>query len=366
MAGDRASAQRPYLIGLTGNIACGKSTVVRRLAELGAETIDGDQVVHALMEPGGPIWAAVRDGFGPGVIAPDGRIDRRALAAIVFSDPAELARLEALSHPPVVAYALARVPEAAARGVRVLVIDAIKLIESGLADHCDTLWVVTCDPAQQLARLMARNGFDEAEARRRIAAQPPQAEKVARADLVIDNSGSPEATIAQVDAAWGRIARRADGGAIRSATMDDARAVAAYVEASYTQYIARMGKPPAPMLADYGALIASGVVWVLEVAAEVVGVLVMMPEGDCLFIENVALLPAYQGRGFGRRLIAFAEESARVAGLHCLALYTNELMTENLAYYPRLGFREVGRRSEDGYRRVYLRKDLSGGGEEGR
>jgi dephospho-CoA kinase len=202
MTANEANVQRPYIIGLTGNIACGKSTVLRRLAELGAEVIDADLVVHALMEPGQPVWAAVRDGFGPGVIAPDGRIDRGALAAIVFRDPAELLRLEEMSHPEVRMRIMAQVADAAQRGIRTIVIDAIKLFEGGLANHCDEVWVVTCDPAQQLARLMARNGFDEAEARRRIAAQPPQSEKVARADIVIDNSGTLDATRAQVDAAW--------------------------------------------------------------------------------------------------------------------------------------------------------------------
>jgi dephospho-CoA kinase len=202
MTANEANVQRPYIIGLTGNIACGKSTVLRRLAELGAEVIDADLVVHALMEPGQPVWAAVRDGFGPGVIAPDGRIDRRALAAIVFSDPAELLRLEEMSHPEVRIRIMAQVADAAQRGIRTIMIDAIKLFEGGLADHCDEVWVVTCDPAQQLARLMARNGFDEAEARRRIAAQPPQSEKVDRADVVIDNSGTPEETRTKVDAAW--------------------------------------------------------------------------------------------------------------------------------------------------------------------
>ena len=196
---------RPYLIGVTGNIACGKSTVLARLAERGAEVIDADRVVHALMEPGQPVWAAVREEFGPGVIDAAGRIDRRALGAIVFADPAQLQRLEELTHPAVRVQILAQVAEAARRGVRVMVIDAIKLFEGGLAEHCDEVWVVTCDPAQQLARLMARNGFGEAEARQRIAAQPPQAEKVARADVVIDNGGTREATAAQVEAAWARL-----------------------------------------------------------------------------------------------------------------------------------------------------------------
>ncbi len=199
---------RPYLIGLTGNIACGKSTVLARLAEHGAETIDADRVVHALMEPGEAVWAAVRETFGPGVIAADGRIDRRALGAIVFAERAELARLEGLTHPAVRARIVAQVAEAARRGVAVVVIDAIKLYEGGLADQCDETWVVTCDPAQQLARLIARNGFSEAEAQQRIAAQPPQADKMARATVVIDNSGTVDETRAQVDGAWGRVVGR--------------------------------------------------------------------------------------------------------------------------------------------------------------
>lgn len=196
---------QPYLIGLTGNIACGKSVVLTLLAERGAATIDADRVVHTLMEPGEPVWAAIREAFGPAISDGEGRIDRRALGAIVFGDPAQLARLEGLTHPAVRAWIVARLTEMVREGYRVAVVDAIKLYEGGLAERCDETWVVTCDPAQQLARLMARNGFSEAEARQRIAAQPPQAEKIARADVVIDNSGTLEATRAQVDAAWARL-----------------------------------------------------------------------------------------------------------------------------------------------------------------
>ena len=138
----------------------------------------------------------------------DGRIDRRALGAIVFADRAQLARLEGLTHPAVRVWIVARLATLAREGARVAVVDAIRLYEGGWAERCDETWVVTCDPEQQLARLMARNGFTEAEARQRIAAQPPQAEKVARADMVIDNSGTPAATRAQVDAAWARVIER--------------------------------------------------------------------------------------------------------------------------------------------------------------
>lgn len=201
-AGGTTRRARPYLLGLTGNIACGKSTVLARLAEHGAVTIDADRVVHELQEPGQPVWAAVREAFGSGVLTPEGRLNRRALGAIVFNDPTALRRLEGLTHPAVRARIEARIAEAAARGAPVVVIDAIKLFEGGLADCCDQTWVVTCTPEQQLARLVARNSFSEAEARQRIAAQPPQAAKVARADVVIDNSGSLTDTYEQVDAAW--------------------------------------------------------------------------------------------------------------------------------------------------------------------
>jgi dephospho-CoA kinase len=214
MTGETATRCRaaPYLLGLTGNIACGKSTVLSQLAELGAETIDADRVVHELLAPGEPVAAAIGDTFGPGVLTPEGAVDRRALGALVFADPAALARLEALTHPAVRERIAARVAAAAERGAPTVVLDAIKLIEGGLADRCDAVWVVTCRPEQQLARLMARNGFGEEEARRRIAAQPPQAAKVARADLVIDNSGTIEATRAQVAVAWGRVPRAENHG----------------------------------------------------------------------------------------------------------------------------------------------------------
>lgn len=190
---------RPYVIGLTGNIACGKSVVLAMLADLGAETIDADRVAHAVMAPGQPTAERVIAEFGAGVRGTDGGIDRRALGAIVFADPARLRRLDELTHPPTVTAIRERV---AASDRPVVVIDAIKLFEAGMAGDCDQIWVVICDADQQIARLMRRNGYDRAEARRRIDAQPPAAEKVARAGVVIDNSGSLEDTEAQVRAAW--------------------------------------------------------------------------------------------------------------------------------------------------------------------
>jgi ribosomal protein S18 acetylase RimI-like enzyme len=146
--------------------------------------------------------------------------------------------------------------------------------------------------------------------------------------------------------------------AIRPALPDDAAAVAACVRAAYAGYVALIGREPAPMGADYAALIAAAAVWVAHDAAEVVGVLVLHERVTALLIENVAVHPSRQGRGIGRALVAFAEEQARAAGLAEVTLYTNARMTANLRFYPALGYAETGRRAEDGFDRVFYRKRL--------
>jgi dephospho-CoA kinase len=208
-----------YVIGLTGNIACGKSTVLDMLRERGAQVLDADRVTHELQAPGQPVYQAIVAEFGLGILAaPAGPIDRRALGAIVFADPAALRRLEQIVHPAVRERIMSWLenvgdgknqlpsvtPPCAALVPHppIAVIDAIKLLEGGWKQICDAIWVVTCTPEQQLARLLSTRGMREDEARARIAAQPPQADKVAQADVVIDNSGPLEATRRQVEAAW--------------------------------------------------------------------------------------------------------------------------------------------------------------------
>ena len=199
--------KRPYVIGLTGNIACGKSTVLNELQRLGAAVLDADAVVHRLLRRGTPVHAAVAAAFGPGILAADGEIDRRALGAIVFADAAALAHLEALVHPAVLAYTREWL---AGVDAEVAVVDAIKLIESGIAVQCDEVWVVTCPSEEQARRLVRHRGLSAAEAWERILAQPPQEEKVAQADVVIDNGGTRARALAQVRAAWRRVQRRRD------------------------------------------------------------------------------------------------------------------------------------------------------------
>lgn len=194
--------RRPYRIGLTGNIATGKSNVGQILQKLGAAFIDADKVAHEMMAPGQPAYAAVVAYFGAGILAPDGSIDRRALGAIVFSDPEALHQLERLVHPPTIAEVEARIQRLT---VRVVVVEAIKLLESGMAETYDAIWVTTCSEEEQVRRLQESRGLERSEALRRIHAQPPQAEKLARADVIIYTGGSKSETCAQVRAAWEKI-----------------------------------------------------------------------------------------------------------------------------------------------------------------
>jgi ribosomal protein S18 acetylase RimI-like enzyme len=134
--------------------------------------------------------------------------------------------------------------------------------------------------------------------------------------------------------------------------------VAACVRAAYARYVERIGREPAPMTADYDALIAAGEVWIVRAGEDVAGVLVLRPQPPALLVENVAVAPGHQGRGLGRLLMAFAEERARAEDLAEVVLYTNERMTENLRFYPALGFTETGRATQDGFARVFFRKPL--------
>lgn len=187
------------IVGLTGNISTGKSTVARMLAELGAETIDADKVAHEVMRAGTPVHAAIVEAFGREVLAPDGQIDRERLGKIVFAGPAALARLEAVVHPATLEAVARRI---AATESDVVVVEAIKLIEAGMADAYDSLWVTTCRPEQQVERSVATRGLSRVEAMQRVRAQPSQAEKIARADVVIDTSGTLAQTRQQVQEAW--------------------------------------------------------------------------------------------------------------------------------------------------------------------
>ena len=193
------------IVGLTGNIAAGKSTVLAYLRQKGADIIDADTLAHVAMAPGGLAYQPIIDAFGREFVRADGAIDRPALGRFVFSDPAALQQLEQIVHPAVFALAKAELAQTTAP---VIIVEAIKLLESSrLLTLCQEVWVVTADPETQLRRLRHDRNMSETESRQRMAAQSSQAEKVAHADRVIENNGTPAELQAKLDEIWNGLIR---------------------------------------------------------------------------------------------------------------------------------------------------------------
>jgi len=185
-----------FLVGLTGGIGSGKSTVADQLGALGAGVIDTDLIARELTEPGTPTLARIAADFGPGILLPDGTLDRSNLRRRVFQDAGARARLESILHPPIRALMLQRAGQLQTP-YAVLVIPL--LLETGQVSLVDRVLVVDCPEPIQIERVVRRNGLSEAEVRRIIASQIPRAERIARADDLIDNQGEPRDLMAQVD-----------------------------------------------------------------------------------------------------------------------------------------------------------------------
>ncbi len=196
-----------YIIGITGNIATGKSLVRKMLQHLGAYPIDADGLAHQVMAPGAPAYRPVIEWFGKWILSAEGRIDRERLGAAAFSHPLALKRLESITHP-IIGKAIDVLISRAQQPV--VVVEAIKLLEGDLADKVDAIWVVNCSEEAQLQRLIQKRGLSEEEARKRIHVQNPQAEKLAAAHIIINNDGDMNATFAQVQAAWRKIGGETD------------------------------------------------------------------------------------------------------------------------------------------------------------
>jgi len=205
-----------YVIGLTGNIATGKSVVRKMLEHLGAFGLDADALAHQAIAKGGPAYASVLKIFGDWLLTETGEIDRVRLGKLVFNDPEALAKLEAAIHP-LVSQALDFLIKRSQS--KVVVVEAIKLIESGIAKDCDALWVVDAPEAVQITRLVQKRKMTEAQAKERIAAQPPQAEKVKAAAVIIQNTGSFDDIWTQVQAAFSIITQPATPGSAEAPTV---------------------------------------------------------------------------------------------------------------------------------------------------
>jgi dephospho-CoA kinase len=196
------------IIGLTGGVGSGKSTVAEMLREMGADVVDADQAAHAVYAPGTPGFDAVVREFGPEFVREDGAIDRQRLGAMVFNDESALRRLNAIVHPLVREWMAARTAEAAERGAEIVIQDVPLLYENGLEGLFSSVLLVYAPEAVQLDRLINSRGLPPDRARSMIAAQMPIEEKRRRAHHVIDNSGSLEETRRQVEEAWAQMSGR--------------------------------------------------------------------------------------------------------------------------------------------------------------
>jgi len=198
--------RRFLLVGLTGSIATGKSTVSRMFAHLGARVIDADLLAREVVMPGQPAYARIVEEFGPQVVQEDGSLDRKALGAVVFADAAKRKRLEEITHPAIGARQqriLSVLDEEAFEGV--VIWDAALLFEGGGVAKMDRVVVVYADPETERRRLTERDGLSDADARARIASQMPVGEKAKLADHVIDNSGTREETERQARTVYGAL-----------------------------------------------------------------------------------------------------------------------------------------------------------------
>jgi dephospho-CoA kinase len=194
------------VIGLTGGMASGKSTAARFLREQGAHVIDADVLGHRTYDPGSPAYAKVVAAFGEDILAPDGAIDRKALGAKVFGRPAELKKLTDIVWPAIRALAEEEIERVRATGTaRVIVLEAAVLFEAGWYDFADEIWVTVVDRERAIGRGMTRDNISREMAQKRIDAQLSNAERIARADVVIDNNHTPAEMLAQLRRAWARI-----------------------------------------------------------------------------------------------------------------------------------------------------------------
>lgn len=193
------------VIGLTGGIASGKSTVSSLLKELGAYIIDVDEVGRNVVEKGEKAYNEIVDYFGKEILLPDGEINRKALGRIVFSDSSKLNKLNSITHPHIIDRVKEIISMCKAKGIEIIVVDAAILIEMGLYSMCDTIWLVSVDKDTQLHRLMERDRYSYEEANNRIMAQLSDEKKSRYADLIIDNNGSLDELKEEVKSQWNRI-----------------------------------------------------------------------------------------------------------------------------------------------------------------
>jgi dephospho-CoA kinase len=341
---------KPIVIGLTGAIGTGKSSVLQTLVSLGAEGIDSDHVVHQLMEPGQPVHARVTAAFGQDIMGSDGRIDRKRLGRRVSSEEGALRSLEGIVHPAVVEVLRARVSTSQAP---LVVVEAIKLLEAGLSRSlCDRIWVTVCSRRQQFARLASGRGMPADQVRRWLAVQMPQRAMVRQADRVIDTSGTIASTRLIVLGAWRELGLSAPEPRMRPASLDDAEGIAAVLNAVVREgglTVIDRTFSPAQERTYLRELPKRARLVVAEVGSVIAGFQIVEPyAGYTAAMDHVATLGTYvaapaRGLGLGRRLSEETFKDARAVGYDKFIVQIRADNPGAYDFYVSLGFRECGR-----------------------
>ena len=197
-----------YIVGLTGGIASGKSEAAKYLESLGAHCVDADAISHFLTGTDGPLLTDIRAEFGDGVFNPDGTLDRRALAEVIFNDGEKRRRLDAITHPSIQKAMLDEVEDAEKAGEKVIFLNVPLLFETGMDALCDETWLISTQKDIQLSRLMERDGFDEEQALSRVRSQMSDEDKEQRASIVIDNNRSVEKLMSELQSQYNSLLRR--------------------------------------------------------------------------------------------------------------------------------------------------------------
>lgn len=329
-----------YAIGLTGNIATGKSVVRKMLEHLGAYGIDADVLSHRAISEGAPGYQNVIDTFGKWVLGDNGEIDRRKLGRLVFADPEAMAKLEEIVHP-LVRKALHILVERSEQ--RIVVIEAIKLLETDLHTMCDQIWVTRAAPAIQLKRLIEKREISKEEAQRRIESQPPTSEKVKKADVIIENDASFEKTWNQVLDAWEditqaepeykRIPKKAFGDLdIQRATPEQTDQIARFIN-KHTKGRKHMTR------SDVMAAFGEKAYMLLLSGEEIVGLLGWQVENLITRVDDVMIKEGVNFQRGLQALLKYVEEASRELQSEAALLFLPPLLAQHEGVWHSLGYR---------------------------
>ena len=328
-----------YVIGLTGNIATGKSVVRKMLEHLGAYTIDADALSHRAMSKGAPAYQPIIDYFGKWILMEDAEIDRAKLGALVFGVPDALKALEDIIHPFVGGAIDLLVKRS---GQDVVVIEAIKLLEGNLASKCDSVWVTDAPEALQVSRLMQKRGFSEEDALRRVRSQNSQKIKVDAADIVIDNTNSFEDLWKQVSAGWEKTTHTSDEE--KSAVEDEAQSGDFSVKRGHPRdseaiaaLVSRLGSIQMTS-SDVMAAFGEKAFFILKLDEKVVGLAGWQVENLVTRTTDLYILPDVSLEGALKVLVEEIEKASQSLQSEASLLFLNKELASEDAVWKKLGY----------------------------